>query len=108
MMYTLASGRLVHDAPNAIQVLMKAAQQPARSLGVLLPETPFKIIHVVDRALAFDKANRWPSAVAMRDAIAEAIRQAVLDAPLRRSLCELSRDGEVGVEGRADEARMAG
>jgi serine/threonine protein kinase len=74
MMYTLASGRLVHDASNAIQVLMKAAQEPARSLGVLLPETPFKIIHLVDRALAFDKAGRWPSAAAMRDAIVDASR----------------------------------
>ena len=74
MMYTLASGRLVHDASNAIHVLMKAAQEPARSLGVLLPETPFKVLHLVDRALAFDKAARWPSAAAMRDAIADASR----------------------------------
>jgi serine/threonine-protein kinase len=71
-MYTLASGRIVHEASNAIQILMKAAQQPARSLGVLLPEAPFKILHVIDRALAFDKSARWPSAAAMRDAIADA------------------------------------
>jgi serine/threonine-protein kinase len=71
-MYTLASGRLVHEAPNAIQVLMKAAQNPARSLGVVLPETPFKVLHVIDRALAFDKSARWPSAAAMCDAITDA------------------------------------
>jgi hypothetical protein len=37
----------------------------------LWPETPFRIIYLLDRALAFDKSARWPSAVAMRDAIPE-------------------------------------
>ncbi len=72
MMFTLASGRLVHESDNPIQCLIKAAHERARSLGVLLPTAPFEIIHLVDRALAFDKTARWPSADAMRDAIVAA------------------------------------
>jgi serine/threonine-protein kinase len=38
------------------------------------PATPPGIAHVIDRALAFDKADRWPSAAAMHEALAAACR----------------------------------
>jgi len=82
LMYTLASGRVVHEADTAIQALIKAATRPAPSLRDAVPEAPSQVVHVVDRALSFDRAARWPTAEAMRLAIADA-REA-LDAGMAR------------------------
>jgi serine/threonine protein kinase len=71
-LFTVASGRFVHQADNAQQMMVRAATQPALSLGTVLPDAPPSIIQAVDRALAFEMESRWPSAVAMRDAIRDA------------------------------------
>jgi serine/threonine protein kinase len=71
-LFTLASGRMVHEAGAMQGVIVKAATQPAPSLAAVLPGAPSTIVQAIDRALAFDKAQRWPSAGAMRDALREA------------------------------------
>ena len=71
-LFTLATGQLVHEADNAQQIIIRAATMPARSLATVLAHAPPIIAQVVDKALAFDKGARWPSAVAMRDAIFDA------------------------------------
>jgi serine/threonine-protein kinase len=70
-LFTLLSGQLVHEGDNATQLLVKAATTQARSLATVAPSTPAGVVRLVDRALAFDKEARWPSAEAMRDAIGE-------------------------------------
>ena len=52
--------------------MILAATIPAPSLAARTPEVPQALAAIVDRALAFDKAARWPDAAAMRDAIASA------------------------------------
>ena len=69
-MFTLLSGGLVHDAPNGQQVVIYAATRPSPSLATAAPQVDRRVVALVDRALMADKASRWPSAVAMRDAIA--------------------------------------
>jgi serine/threonine-protein kinase len=66
-LYTLISGRFVHESENAPQMLVKAATQPAPSLAGVAPRTPAPIVAVVARALAQQREARYPSANAMRE-----------------------------------------
>jgi serine/threonine-protein kinase len=66
--FTLASGQLVHDGANAEQMFVNAATRPARSLSTI-PSVDVAMASIVDRALSFERSDRWASAGAMRDAI---------------------------------------
>jgi serine/threonine-protein kinase len=72
-LFTLISGRLVHEAETASEVLISAATTPSRSLASVAPEVPTAVVAVVDRALAYEKKNRWPSARAMQAALDQAV-----------------------------------
>lgn len=74
-MFTLLTGRLVHEANNLPGSLIMAATKPAISLGVISTHLPRAIIEIVDRALCFDKPKRFHDASAMRSAVADAIRE---------------------------------
>lgn len=80
-LFTLLSGRLVHDGDNASQIMIRAATQPAPPLHEACRDVPPAIAAVVDRALAFDKRDRWASAAAMREALSSAAQQALGAAP---------------------------
>jgi serine/threonine-protein kinase len=71
-LFTLLCGELVHTGENAQQVTVRAATVPARSLAAVKPDVPASVVYVIDRALAFRKEERWPTAAAMRHAIQEA------------------------------------
>lgn len=71
-MYTMLSGQLVHDGDNSSQLLIKAGTSRARPLLSVAPHVEASIAKVVDRALAFEKTSRWPTAEAMHDALLEA------------------------------------
>ena len=73
-LFTLLSGEAVHEALNTTAQILAAISRPARSLGAVTRDVPQPVIAVVDRALAFDKRARWPSARAMQRALAEAGR----------------------------------
>jgi eukaryotic-like serine/threonine-protein kinase len=84
-LFVLISGQLVHEGESMQHMLINAATKPVRPLAsAALGVTP-ALASVVDRALAFDKAARWQSAAAMREALLEAHRsvfgRALLDAP---------------------------
>ncbi len=88
-LYTLISGRYVHEADNGPQMLVKAATQPAPSLSTVAAGVPAPIVAVVAKALAFDKASRYPSAAAMRQALRDAAISAFGVAPGRDVLDQL-------------------
>ncbi len=71
-LFTLLSGRLVHDYNTANEILVAAATRPAPSIAFFAPETPPDIVELVDRALQFDKGQRWSSARAMHYALRQA------------------------------------
>ncbi|MEO6574330.1 MAG: serine/threonine-protein kinase [Polyangiaceae bacterium] len=71
-LYTLISGRLVHDMNTPNEILVAAATRPAPSIAFFAPETPPAIVEIVDRALKYDKGERWSSARAMHYAIRQA------------------------------------
>ena len=76
MMFTLLSGDVVHTGTTVNEQLVSAATKPARSLGVVASTSPPGLVEVVDRALAFDKAQRWPTAASMLQALQAASGQA--------------------------------
>ncbi len=71
-MYCMLSGRVVHEGRTTNEVLLAAMTKPAPQLLVTQPSVPEPVGAIVDRALMFDKAQRWPDARAMQDAIRRA------------------------------------
>lgn len=71
-MFTLLTGRPVHEGETAQHVVMLAATQPARALSTLVPELPIELAAIVDRALSFEKTERWSDGTEMRTALSEA------------------------------------
>ena len=75
-LFTLACGKLVHEAENAQQIMIRAATTPAPPFSTVFSDAPPLIAEVIDRALAFDKSERWSSAAAMREALRSSARAA--------------------------------
>ncbi len=71
-LFALLSGRPVHEASTPMEVVIAAATAHARSLAVVAPSTPPRVVAVVDRALAFKKEARFPTARAMLQALRDA------------------------------------
>jgi len=72
VMFRALSGRPVHDAANATERLFQAMKQRAQSLANVAPavaKISLGTVGIVDKALAFDKAERWASAADMRAAV---------------------------------------
>lgn len=69
--FTLVSGEHVHPESNPVMLLAATAQRPVRSLATVAPGVPRALVDVVDRALSFEKADRWASASEMRSALRE-------------------------------------
>jgi serine/threonine-protein kinase len=85
-MFTLLAGRTVHEGDNGPQLLIAAGTAAARSLAEMAPETPPAVVRVVDCALAFQKASRWPTAAAMREALSAAWKSVAGERPSRTAL----------------------
>jgi eukaryotic-like serine/threonine-protein kinase len=69
VMFTLIAGRHVHLAQNLNGLLVAHSVKPAPPLASVAPGVPPEVAAIVDRALAFEKADRWPDARAMQAAI---------------------------------------
>lgn len=72
-MFSLLTGELVHEGDNPQVLMVQAATRPARSLATVMPEASLAVVALVDRALAFEKGQRWASAESMRDAVREVL-----------------------------------
>ena len=71
-MFTLISGRLVHDGRTQNEEILSAMTVPVRPLSSILPNVAGTVAQAVDVALAFDKAKRWRDARSMQDAVRSA------------------------------------
>ncbi len=67
--FTLLSGRLVHGGETPEEALVHAATCAAPPLLSAAPDVPPAFAQVIDRALAFGRADRWANAGAMQEAI---------------------------------------
>ena len=88
-LFTLLSGRLVHEAGNASHLLILAGTSQARPLASVAPQIPAPIAEVIDRALAFDRRVRWPDAGSMRHALREASLAVFHEPPSRNAVLDL-------------------
>lgn len=71
-LFHVLSGQPVHAAKNMSAMVLATASNRARSLAEAAPELPKAIVAVVDRALRYRKAERWPDVKGMRAAWQEA------------------------------------
>ena len=72
-MFTLLSGKHVHEAGTGNDQLIRSATTPARSLATVTTGLPRSVIALVDRALAFERDHRWPDAATMQEAVRGAL-----------------------------------
>lgn len=80
--FTMLTGRRVHEAKSAQECLSLAAMRPAPPIASILPDIGPPLAAVVDRALAFSKADRFGTAEELRGAFLQAIgREAAPPAP---------------------------
>jgi len=104
-MFTLLSGRCVHEASSINEQLIYAASRPAPSLASLAPHVPKPIVAVVDRALSFKKGDRFPDGRAMQRAIEEACvaafgtlpPHASVQDPRRQTPAVVARSGDISL-----------
>jgi serine/threonine-protein kinase len=80
-LFAALSGRAVHRADTAGEELLAAMTRKAPSLGEIVSGLPPALVEVVDRALAFEREERWPSARSMQAAVRKA--RATLPAPVK-------------------------
>ncbi len=83
-MFRLLAGRYLHDATSAFELLLKMGREPAPSLRTVAPHIPDAICIVVDRALSFDREQRYPDAHAMLDDVRAVARG--VDPPIASQL----------------------
>jgi eukaryotic-like serine/threonine-protein kinase len=65
-MFRLLAKRRIHEADGEAQLLVKMSTESAPALRSVAPEVGEHLAMVVDRALSFDRAKRYPSALAMQ------------------------------------------
>jgi eukaryotic-like serine/threonine-protein kinase len=68
-MVQLLTYRFVHDVSSSNGLLFLAATRPVPGVLSLAPDLSPAIARVIDRALAFNRSDRWPNARAMRRAL---------------------------------------
>jgi serine/threonine-protein kinase len=71
-LFTLISGEPVHAGESAAEMLVAAANFPPRSLATVTNGLNPRLVSVVDRAVAFETAQRWPNARSMQAALRDA------------------------------------
>ncbi len=64
-LFTTISGQPTHLGADLQERMLAAMKLPARSLAVAAPGVSADVAALVDRALAFDPRDRWPTAAAM-------------------------------------------
>src|SRR5690606_13586014 len=80
-MFTMLTGRYVHEGGTVNESLALAVTQDAPSLASIVPGMPGPIVEIVDRALKRNKAERWASASEMQMAIRIAFHELQGDVP---------------------------
>ncbi|MBS2020015.1 MAG: serine/threonine protein kinase [Deltaproteobacteria bacterium] len=67
-LFTALSGQPVHVGESIDAMLLATANTRPRSLADVAPEIDSKVIAVIDKAISYQKADRWPDVRAMRAA----------------------------------------
>jgi serine/threonine-protein kinase len=93
-MYRLLTGRCVHAGGTANEAMIAAATQAAPSLAGRRADLPAPLIALVDRAIAFEPAQRWQTAREMQEAVRQVRAALPPQGPLRLPPEAQAVDGE--------------
>lgn len=74
-LYLLLTGSYVHAGRTADEEMVAAMTQPVEPVRSVTPTIPLAVAEIVDRALAFDKQDRFPDALSMQLAVRAALHQ---------------------------------
>jgi serine/threonine protein kinase len=66
-LYAMLSGQRLHQGRTDNEAFILAATTPAPSVARVAPDLPVDVVSLIDKALAWDKRNRFDDAAAMRD-----------------------------------------
>ena len=70
VLYEMLCGKAPFEADTDIATAVARLTTPPRPIRLECPAVPPGLEHVIDRALTKDPADRWPSALSFRDAVA--------------------------------------
>jgi serine/threonine-protein kinase len=73
--FRLRSGRRIHEADNAVELVTKMSKVPAPRLASVTPDVSEPYARVIDRALEFRREDRYETAAAMLKDVRRAIAQ---------------------------------
>jgi len=73
LLYTLLTGKVLHDAPHPLASVVRAQNEAVPPASALIPGVAEGVAHLLDGALAFEASDRWMDAAAMRWAVRAAI-----------------------------------
>jgi serine/threonine-protein kinase len=69
VLYEMLCGKAPFEADTDIATAVARLTSPPRPITLECPGVPSALEHVIDRALTKDPGDRWPSALAFRDAL---------------------------------------
>lgn len=113
MLYFMLSGMRLHKGRSNDEALVMAATQPAPSLARAAPQLPVEVIALVDKALAWDRRNRFADAAEMKAAVSAILaahrpREGATPAPAAVSSSTPEQAVEVVTEEHPDVQRLRG
>lgn len=73
ILHALITGKKLHEGRSDQEAFVLAATRPAPSVARIAPDLPAEVVALIDRALQWDRRNRFPDALAMRQAIAKVL-----------------------------------
>ncbi|WP_437955059.1 serine/threonine-protein kinase [Sorangium sp. So ce119] len=80
-MFSLLTNRYVQEAPTVNELFFLRMTCPIASLARVEPSMHPAVVRVVDRALEFAQADRWPDARSMQSAVREALALVAIAPP---------------------------
>ncbi|MBS2013668.1 MAG: serine/threonine protein kinase [Deltaproteobacteria bacterium] len=64
--FRLLTSRRIHEEENVVMLVARMASEPAPPIRSVAPEVSAGVAAIIDKALSFDRANRYQTAGAMR------------------------------------------
>jgi len=75
MIHALVTGQRINNGRTENEALIMAATTPVPSVARIAPDLPIELIGLIDKALAWDRRNRYGDAREMQAAVREIVRQ---------------------------------
>ncbi len=73
ILHALITGQRIHNARTENEALILAATTPVPSVARVDPNLPIEVIKLIDKALAWDRRNRFADAREMRETVEEVL-----------------------------------